>query len=888
MNQSKKQMEDEKDFTSALITALNLLGYIPTREQVEEKAKQLSDVFNYEGPLRIPVQEALYSVDSKMGLGVSLIDTNADHDEDWIRREGIKWFYSEAYERFLKSEKWPPMVVQSLSDVGEKILGHLQDPTSEGRWDRRGLVIGHVQSGKTANYIGLTTKAADAGYKFIIVIAGIHNNLRKQTQERVDAGFIGRSSDIESRKIIGVGLGCREYPHPATLTTIYKDFNKQTAIQSGWRINDFTRPIILVIKKNVSTLTSLHKWLKELNATGNGQISDVPMLMIDDEADHASINTNKEDLDPTRTNRMIREILSLFDKSCYVGYTATPFANIFINPEAYDDEVREELFPRDFIYCLDAPNTYVGPDKFFLEDESSEKFLEVIQDAENYISFSHKKGDDISDLPPSLYRAIRQFVIVKAIRNLREQQNRHCSMMVNVSRFVDIQNTVRIYVNVYLKKLKEAIKANYAMPEEVSARNKHMKLIKDVFDKNFHECNSDWSAIKSELFKSVNSIRTFVVNSKSDEALDYKKYEKDGTGLTAIAVGGLSLSRGLTIEGLCISYMYRNTRMYDTLMQMGRWFGYRPGYEDLCRVHLSNDSIDWYAHIAQSADDLREQIKLMRRDGLSPKRFGLYVQSHPDGLLITAGNKMRAGEKVDVEQNFSGRLLESYILSDDEKMISANRQLISKYWKSGFGRGSKFVKQTDKGWIIKNVAIDEIENFLYSFCSPPEFTERKNAAVGYLKAIEDKFPVADVLLISMKDNENREKYQLGAQLRKSASKPGNLWRLSKDRVASRGDEKIGLSDIQIEEAKNLAKESDSDKSPSDFHYRSIRKKPLLMIHTLNLGPEKKRRENVPAFGVSFPTGEYSKAVSVVANLVWVNQLHGGISDSSDEEEDFDE
>ncbi len=891
MSQNKSQIEAEKNFTVVLIAALRNEAlsnpdHIPSRKEIEEMAEKFKEIMHYYGPLENPIKEALSSVDSKMGLGVSLIDTNADHDEDWIKREDINWFYSEAYERFLKSEKWPPTVVQSLSNVGEKILGHLQDPDSEGRWDRRGLVIGHVQSGKTANYLGLTAKAADAGYKFIIVIAGVHNNLRKQTQERVDAGFIGRSSDPEARNIIGVGY--RAYPHPATLTTIYKDFNKQTAAQSGWSINDFSRPIILVIKKNVSTLKSLHKWLKELNATGNGQISDVPMLMIDDEADHASINTNKEDIDPTRTNRMIREILSLFDKSCYVGYTATPFANIFINPEAYDDEVREELFPRDFIYCLDAPNTYVGPDKFFLEDESSEKFLEVIQDAENYIPFSHKKYHDIPDLPPSLYRAIRQFVIVRAIRNLRGQQNSHCSMMVNVSRFVDVQNTVRDYISIHLKKLREAIKANYAMSEKISASNEYMRMIKDVFDKDFHECGSSWPEIKAELLKAVESIRYFVVNSKSDEVLDYKKYEKGGTGLTAIAVGGLSLSRGLTIEGLCISYMYRNTRMYDTLMQMGRWFGYRPGYEDLCRVHLSNDSIDWYAHIAQSADDLREQIKQMRRDRLSPEQFGLYVKSHPDGLLITAGNKMRAGEKINVEQNFSGRLLESYILSDDEEMNSANRQLIAKYWKSGFGKGSESVKGTNKGWIIENVAIDEIEHFLYSFRSPPEFAEQKNAAVSYLKEIEDDFPVADVLLISMKDNENREKHQLSAQLRKSASKPGNLWRLSKDRVASRGDEKIGLIDIQIEEAKNLAKESDSDKNPSDLHYRSIRKKPLLMIHTLNLGSERERQKNVPAFGISFPPGDYSKVVSVVANPIWIRQLHGGISDSPDEEEDFDE
>lgn len=164
-----------------------------------------------------------------------------------------------------------------------------------------------------ANYTGLIARAADAGYKFI-VIAGIHNNLRRQTQQRIDEAFIGRSSDPEDRRNIGVGLA-PGYPHPATLTNINEDFNKNTAAKSGWKINDFSKPIILIIKKNVTTLTALHKWLKALNAEGGDRISDVPMLLIDDEADNASINTNKEDLDPTRTNAMIRRILGLFAKS---------------------------------------------------------------------------------------------------------------------------------------------------------------------------------------------------------------------------------------------------------------------------------------------------------------------------------------------------------------------------------------------------------------------------------------------------------------------------------------------------------------------------------------------------------------------------------------------
>ncbi len=390
-----------KDITSTLIRRLAYYQGVPTREDVESEAKKSADFYKHDGPIDAVIEEAMIAVNTHMGEGVSLVDVETEHDEEWVFNSEISRTYSDGYAEYLKSEKWHPSVVKSLSDVSTKILGHLQNPESAGAWDKRGLVIGHVQSGKTANYIGLVSKAADAGYKFIIVIAGIHNNLRKQTQERIDEGFVGRSSNPDKRgEIIGVGRTSNDYPHPATLTNIHNDFNKQTANHSGWSINDFSKPIIFVIKKNVSTLNSLHDWLRELNTKGNGKIAGVPMLMIDDEADYASINTNRDDTDPTKTNSMLRKILGMFEKSCYVGYTATPFANIFINPEAYDDEVLRELFPKDFIYCLDAPTTYFGPEKVFLEDGSSTGILREITDAEIYIPYSLKKDQEIFDLPP--------------------------------------------------------------------------------------------------------------------------------------------------------------------------------------------------------------------------------------------------------------------------------------------------------------------------------------------------------------------------------------------------------------------------------------------------------------------------------------------------------
>lgn len=878
---------EERNIANALISGLANMPQTPTRAQVEEKARQIAAIFGYTGDLRNIVTEAMVSVDTRMGAGVSLVDVTAKHDDQWVRkREGINWTYAKSYEEFLRNEGWPPQMVQSLSDVTTRILGHLQDPLSEGTaWNRRGLVIGHVQSGKTANYIGLIARAADAGYKFIVVIAGIHNNLRKQTQQRIDEAFIGRSSDPEDRRNIGVGQALG-YPHPATLTNINEDFNKNTAAKSGWKINDFSKPIILVIKKNVTTLTALHKWLKELNAEGDGRISDVPMLLIDDEADNASINTNKEDLDPTRTNAMIRRILGLYAKSCYVGYTATPFANIFINPDAYDDDVRDELFPRDFIYCLDAPTTYFGAEKVFLNEATSQSIVKPIDDCEDFIPYAHKRDDSVHELPPSLYYALDQFIIARAIRNLRGQTGKHCSMMVNVSRFVPVQKAVRDFLSLREKKIREAVRANYAMPEDVSSTNTYMQGLKQAFDAEYANAGFAWAEVKAALDGVFDHLHLYVINSKSDEVLDYTRYEKEDVGLTAMAVGGLSLSRGLTIEGLTVSYMYRNTKMYDTLMQMGRWFGYRPGFEDLCRVHLSRDSINWYSHIADAAEELVQQVKRMRRDRLSPKDFGLYVRSHPDSLLITAANKMRSGQEVTVEQSFSGRLRESHIVSIDPDVNARNFALIADHWASGFGGRPE--EPTEKGVIFRDVSVGVIDDFLTRFECHSSFAGTKSAVVSYLERIATKHSLADVLLISPSGGSGGESpFTLRNQERVvgKGQPNGASWHLNKDRVASRGDEKLGLSDAQRNEAETLARGEDGTGSVSDTHYRMVRDKPLLMIHSLEPKGEAVAGP-VAAFGVSFPYGDYSTTVNVVVNKVWLQQMQG-YADDPDEEEDYD-
>lgn len=872
----------EQDMVNSLIVALNhrFVSSIPSRTEARTTAELLGRAFPFEGNLNPIIERALTAITTKMEAGVSLIRPDTNHDSEWTRnRADIKWTYTNAYFKYLTSAEWSERMCQSLRNVSRTILGLLQNPVANGTWDRRGLVIGDVQSGKTANYLALISQAADAGYKFIIVIAGIQNVLRSQTQQRIDEGFVGLHS--ETKKPIGVGQSneeiISEFPHPMTLTTVSDDFNKQIAKQSGWKLNDFSKPIILVIKKNVSVLNSLHGWLKDMNAQGGEQIETVPMLLIDDEADHASINTNNPDHDPTKTNQLIRKILNLFAKSSFVGYTATPFANIFIKPDDPDD-----LFPRDFIYCLDPPTSYFGPEKVFLKGSpddlgSSRNQITVpITDCEDVLPLSHKKNDEISELPDSLCKAVNEFIIARAIRNLRGYEAHHCSMMINVSRFVKVQKNIYDLVGLYLRKLTNAVSANYAMPDPINVpHDDYMRELKDAHKEAYSHCNLSWEEIKTTLYDAVTSVRLFLINSKSDQKLDYRKYESNGNGLTAIAIGGLSLSRGLTIEGLCVSYTYRSTRMYDTLMQMGRWFGYRVGYEDLCRIHLSTDAISWYSYIANAALGLVAQVREMRLRDKTPRDFGLYVRSHPDQLLVTSRGKMQGGKKIHLQHNYGDRLQEFPILSLDASVNSRNEELIIDTWgDENLQRAKRPGQETSKGWIVRHVPTERVEKFLTQFTTHKALEYRKEGIIEYLRKKSDDYQTCDVVLVSISSRgERAEPLRLGAQERASDGQiKDDKWVLRGHRVASRGDEGLGLSKKQVQKAEKLANADQRLKSLSDRYYRKVRKRPLLMIHVLT-GETGLSLENhrIPTIGMSFPPDNYTTKVEIVANPIYIQQ-----------------
>ena len=459
--------------------------------------------------------EERFSISMKLGTMFAAADYRPWLDAE---RGNTDWYYWGRYERYLLAEeRYSPQVIRSLDSITDQILDHLENPHKAGRWSRKGMVVGHVQSGKTGNYTGLINKAADSGYKVIIVLGGMLNLLRNQTQSRLDAGFLGRDSKMKT----SIGVGRFSWTKfPAYFTTREQDFRKAIANQIGVGISDLREPVLLVVKKNKTTLDNLIDWLKHNNPHN---LRDQPLLLIDDEADHGSINTSAEGDEATAINRKIRELLNLFDRSSYVGYTATPFANVFIDPETESEMLGDDLFPRDFIISLDAPSNYVGPDRIF----SSNGDLNLIREVDDYeddLPSKHKKDWRPLSLPPSLKEAIEVFVLVRAIRLARGQTNADNSMLVNVSRFTAVQSSVRLLIDAYLKEVRQAIINYYKLTAEESLKNSTIARLRGIFEREFANCDFTWTEIQSYLKDSVSPIGVVEVNSSAlAERLDYSR-----------------------------------------------------------------------------------------------------------------------------------------------------------------------------------------------------------------------------------------------------------------------------------------------------------------------------------------------------------------------------
>ncbi len=567
------------------------------------------------------------------------------------------------------------------------------------------MIVGEVQSGKTSNYIELICKAADAGYKFIVVLTGTTNSLRAQTQLRFDEGFLGWDTRLNlaldsSNKRVGVGTLAGEpllRAIPSTNADERGDFTLGIANRFNVRLGG--DPVIMVVKKNGSVLRNLTRWARSLNPVGpQGPISDIPTLVIDDEADYASVNTRPggtdDDEDPTVINGRIRELLNAFFQSVYIGYTATPFANIFIYPDQDAGQFGQDLFPRDFLINLPVPSNHVGPTKVFglptgADDDagpaSALPLVRVVNDHQDHIPNVHGTDWTVDKLPDSLNRAMRAFILACAARAARGEEGQHNSMLIHVTRFVDVQRQVADLVSFELRDLQNRIRygdgdSSHLIINELRAMwfgdfVQTSRTVRELYPDLMLECPEvSWDVVQSQLVTSSQRIQVKVINGAAKDALDYWDHSE---GLSAIAIGGDKLSRGLTLEGLSVSYYLRASRMYDTLLQMGRWFGYRPGYVDLCRLYTTDELQDFYSHITVVTDELRQEFDLMADRGMTPREFGLRVRSHPAGLVITAANKMRNGTPMTV--SYSADISESISFDRDPDVNRRNHGRFSRF-----------------------------------------------------------------------------------------------------------------------------------------------------------------------------------------------------------------
>ena len=830
--------------------------------------------------------------------------------QPWLNaaRERIDPYYWDRYRRHLTQQGLPQSVVTTLDHVTDRILGLLQDPWTHGNWDRRGMVVGHVQSGKTANYTGLICKAADAGYKLIVVIAGVHNNLRNQTQRRVDEGFVGRDSarllSMQDEMFVGVG----NFDHrrrPVTFTNTSRDFNKATATSVGIPLQNLTEPAVFVIKKNSSTLRNLIEWLKEHSATGGGSNIDEAMLLIDDEADNASINIRHGSGEASRINGQIRQLLQIFSRSCYVGYTATPFANIFIDPDTDDEMLGEDLFPRSFIVSLDPPSNYFGASTVFLENW--DRHIRNIDDNDDYLPMRHPQDIAVSSLPASLQHALRAFVVGRAIRLLRGHDRQHCSMLVNASRFMNVQSQLRNQIHARLDAIKGSCRIYGALSAEQALEDPEIQALHDVWSWEFSETEFNWNQIQSRLHQAASPVTVVEVNSRSSGTLDYIGNQQDG--LNVIAVGGFSLSRGLTLEGLMVSYFLRNSMMYDTLMQMGRWFGYRPGYEDLCRIWMPEEAQGWYEHIAESIEELRGELRSMEASNATPADFGLKVRSHPDTLIVTARNKMGTGAQVVVNLGLSGKLVETHILLRDTTSLELNRQAAKRFAERLEQEGFSIQKARvdDFGFLISGAPVDPVLEFLREFRGHEDALLTSGDPIRqYIEGkAEGDFAEWDVLFASVRNREiSRPDHLLGrtihCQQRTEGNRGGERTLLigNRQRVSGRGIEKSGLTcdertaaeDWYKSQLEAEGKSAEGQIAYPDRAYRTVRKRPLLAIHLLDIlsntdfiQPE----QPAVAWSASFPyTQVPEKTVRYVVNTTWIRENFR--SDVEEEEMQGDE
>lgn len=866
-------------------------------------------------------------------IGKGEITILSDDVEPWLNEEkaDIDFELWNRYKLFM-SENDPSFPVNDLNDFTDKILDKCVNPKNTGSWDRRGMVVGHVQSGKTSNYVGLINKATDAGYKVIIIIAGTISSLRRQTQERIDSGYIGRNSSAfinnkGENKVIGVGKYQVNTDIYSLTSSYYKnndegDFSQ--AVANRLNIPIGKNPVVFVIKKNKSILENLIDWFSKNEnikiVDGSPKLFDVPALIIDDEADSASVNASKDINDVKTINRLIRTLLNVFNQSTFVGYTATPYANLFI-PQDFNQalttpvkgkeyKIGEDLFPRDFIINIKAPSNYIGAAKIFGYEnpnpELTKEPLEIFREIDDYDppffrTINRENKNNLPEyLPKSLESAIKSFILTCAIRRLRGHENKHNSMLIHVALLVKWIDRVAYLVNKKTKEYHNAIQG-----EDKILLNE----LKELYEREFLPTTQNvlenldykdirikahtWEEVQQELKKAASKIDVRSVHGTRSttnleyhniEEIDYSRYEN---GLSIIAVGGSRLSRGITLEGLSVSYYIRTTKMYDSLMQMGRWFGYRPGYVDLCRLYTTVQIFEWFNHITMATEEMRSDFDEMTAALQRPKDFRLKVRNHHGLLTITSLAKLNFSENIEI--SLSGANKQTYQLLKSKNAIEHNFNSLKKLIASiGFPTPENR-KQTNKGKVNQlfypNQDPDVICDFIDAFkIDQPSI---KNATLSeYIKVQAKNKNISEwsICIFSNTDeevfidyNENtpenkckrkekitkyyleysNETIEMGCSVRnqRKETRNGEYYCISKNQIDQASDRSVDL----------LVKKTTY---PEIKAQREVENKGLLLIYALDERGTPNVNNGIPIIGYSihFPKIDEETRVSYTATI----------------------
>lgn len=740
-------------------------------------------------------------------------------------------------------------VITNMENNLFEITDLLGDPNGK-NFSRKGLIVGDVQSGKTANYVGLMNLATDVGYNIMIVLTGTTNTLREQTQIRIEEG-IGISNLSDGvKKIQNADYKQFKGKDPIFLTSRNDDFSKSRAGTYGASLGSNAVPIVIVTKKNVNALKNIFGWLEKYSKGKNDNMIDSSLLLIDDEADFASVNTGGDE-SPTAINRSIRNILALFTKSSYIGFTATPYANVFINPETEETMENQDIFPKDYIYVLGESEKYIGIQSVFSDDKdvATNDFMVIpINDSEveTYLPLKHKKMDTFTTMPPSMKEAINLFLIANTIRDMRNHIKTHRSMLINASRFIHMHEQIKSVVSEYLSTMQKVIRLNGRLSVSEALKIPEIALLKENFEKEYAslEDGFTFAEILPNMNDSIYDIHAEIVNAeKENKGVNYQATEEKGEYERVIIIGGFALSRGLTLEGLMISYYWRNSIMYDSLLQMGRWFGYRPKYRDLCRIFMSRDVISDYQFIATATEELKNDLARNSNRGLTPKQFGIRVRTGQAGLIITARNKMKTGESITARASFSKDIIETTSFSvTDQTTNDKNTSLIQALVDDNSEQLVTDESGKRKVYGLKDISKNKIIDFLNGFVSIPGSRFDGGLIVDWLNENDDsKLENWDVFFLN---GEANTRYDYGHDVSGDASerlvfvptKPAveGAVKNNRSRLGSPGDGRYGLNQEQKEIEKEIKAEFYQKKNfPQKEYFRAeFNRKPVILIYSV--------------------------------------------------------